>query len=56
MPPFVVLDACRIPRSEEHLESVSGYPDAVFYLNEVQKYFFRPSDLRHLRAEQFFGT
>ena len=51
---FTIPDKDRIRRSEEHLEDVIGYPDAEFYLNEVQKYFFRHPDLRHLRVEQFF--
>ena len=38
VPQFVVPDANRILRIEEHLEAVPGYPDAEFYLNEVQKF------------------
>ena len=33
---FTVPDKDRFRRSEEHLEDVIGYPDAEFYLNEVQ--------------------
>ena len=53
-PHFVVPDASRIRRSEEHLAAVLGYPDDEYYLNHVQKFFFRHADLRHLRVEQFF--
>ena len=30
------------------------YPDAQYYLNEVQQYLFRNEQLRHLRPAQFF--
>ena len=48
----VALKAC-IPRAGEHLR-VTAYPDPKFYMNDVQQYFFRHKNLRHLRTHQFF--
>ena len=53
-PRFVVPDKDRIRRSEDHLAQATGYPDDMYYLNEVQYYFFRNEDLAGLRPEQFF--
>ena len=46
----------RIQRSKEHLEKLGElcYPDPAFYLNNVQKYFFRHESLRILRPGQYF--
>ena len=52
-PQFVVTDASRVPRSEEHLQNVR-YPAPAYYLNQVLQSFFRHPDLRYLRPEQFF--
>ena len=35
-PRFVVPDKDRIRRSEDHLAQATGYPDDMYYLNEVQ--------------------
>ena len=55
-PQFVVPSSKRVPRSEDHLENVGvlAYPDPTYYLNEMQKYFYRHPRLRALRAGQFF--
>ena len=44
-PQFTVADASRIHRTPEHLANVASYPDNTFYLNGVQKYFFRNEQL-----------
>ena len=53
-PQFVVDDAHRVRRSEEHADRLSNYPDEDYFLNEVQQYFFRNHGLWHLRLGQFF--
>ena len=40
-------------RSAEHLLHNPGFPDPMYYLNFLGKYFFRNTRLRHLRIEQF---
>ena len=40
-------------RSAEHLLHNPGFPDPLYYLNFLGKYFFRNTRLRHLRIEQF---
>ena len=39
-------------RTAEHLVQHPGYPDPVYYLSFLGKYFYRNSSLRHLRIEQ----
>ena len=53
-PQFTIADEARMKRSPEHLERGHAYPDATYYLNEVQYYFFRNDALRYLRPGQFF--
>ena len=40
-------------RSDQHLAKCPDYPDPVFYLSHLGKYFFRNESLLHLRVEQF---
>ena len=40
-------------RTTEHMEQHPGYPDPVYYLSFLGKYFYRNPALRHLRVEQF---
>ena len=40
-------------RAPEHLAKNLQYPDPVYYLSFLGKYFFRNLALRHLRIEQF---
>ena len=40
-------------RSDQHLVKCPDYPDPVFYLSHLGKYFFRNDSLLHLRVEQF---
>ena len=49
---FVAPRGIRIPREQSHLTKHPDYPDTLFYLSHSGKYFFRHSDLRHLRIEQ----
>ena len=49
---FVAPRGIRIPREQSHLTKHPDYPDTFFYLSHSGKYFFRHSDLRHLRIEQ----
>ena len=52
-PQFTVDAKTRTERSPDHLKN-GQYPDAQYYLNEVQQYMFRNEQLRHLRPAQFF--
>ena len=52
-PQFTVDAKTRTERSPDHLNN-KKYPDAQYYLNEVQQYMFRNEQLRHLRPAQFF--
>ena len=40
-------------RSDQHLAKCPDYPDPVFYLSHLGKYFFPNESLLHLRVEQF---
>ena len=40
-------------RTAEHLVQQPDYPDPVYYLSFLGKYFYRNPSLRHLRVEQF---
>ena len=40
-------------RTAEHLIQQPEYPDPVYYLSFLGKYFYRNRALRHLRVEQF---
>ena len=53
-PQFTFDPSQRIQRQADHLENVPRYPDKFHYLQEIQKYFFRSEQLRHLRPHQFF--
>ena len=53
-PQFVVQEKSRVARTPEHLDKAPLYPDIKYYLNQVQLYFFRHRDLRHLRLGQYF--
>ena len=50
---FVTEPASANHRSPEHLARTPKYPDPVYILNFLGKYFFRHRQLRHLRVEQF---
>ena len=52
-PQYTVDANSRIERKPDHKENVPKYPDAEFYLNEVQYYVFRNVQLRHIRIAQF---
>ena len=54
--PMFVQDACSglsSLRTAEHLVQHPAYPDPVYYLSFLGKYFYRNPSLRHLRIEQF---
>ena len=53
---FVAPRGIRIPREQSHLTKHPDYPDTLFYLSHSGKYFFRHSDLRHLRIEQVLAA
>ena len=40
-------------RTAEHLIQNPEYPDPMYYLSFLGKYFYRNKALRHLRIEQF---
>ena len=50
---FLGDPAYRHSREPWHVKNHPDYPDANYYLNHIQKYYFRHPDLRHLRHEQF---
>ena len=50
-PKFAVPARDRMPLPESYQSD--SYPDPEFYLNNMQKYFFRPEELRDLRPGQF---
>ncbi len=50
---FVPPDDQRSLRDPSHVKKFPAYPDAKYYLNKTQQYFFRNKELRHLRIEQF---
>ena len=50
---FLGDPAYRHQREPWHVKNHADYPDANYYLNNIQKYYFRHPDLRHLRHEQF---
>ena len=51
-PQFTVPGSNRVERSSEHLENNKVYPDPKYYLNLVQKYFFRSKGFEsHLRKK-----
>ena len=52
-PQFTVDPSGRERRPPEHLANCPKYPDSEYWLNEVQHYFFRNTQLRHLRVAQF---
>ena len=52
-PQFTVDPPGREKRPPEHLANCPKYPDSEYWLNEVQHYFFRNTQLRHLRVAQF---
>ena len=51
-PQFTVENNARMQRTAEHKDK-AAYPDEEYYLNAVQKYFFRADELRPLRVGQF---
>ena len=53
-PQFTMDANARVARDPEHCLWNPSYPDAEYYLTEVQKYMFRNEELRHLRLAQFF--
>ena len=50
---FITQKDSRTPRDPGHVRKCPEYPDPNYYLNHIQKYFFRNPALRHLRPEQF---
>ena len=53
-PQFIVDSKSRIERKPEHKQRAAAYPDPNYYCNQMQYYFFRNEELRHLRASEFF--
>ena len=51
---FTVANKARIERNPEHKQRSASYPDPQYYCNQMQYYFFRNEELRHLGASQFF--
>ena len=50
---FVNDPAYSTPRSDQHLAKHPNYPDSLFYLQSLGKYYVRGAELLHLRIEQF---
>ena len=53
-PQFTVARENRIQRTDEHRRTQPRYADPGYYLNDVQKFFYRHQSLRHLCLGQFF--
>ena len=52
-PTFVQDPASASHRTPEHSAKNPTYPDPVYYLSFLGKYFFRNAEMRHMRIEQF---
>jgi hypothetical protein len=50
---FVPAEVSCTPRDPQHKAKQVHYPDPEYYLNKIQKYFFRSGELRHLRVAQY---